>query len=201
MLPAFDAPVDHGAPRHHVPRGHPSEHLASGDEVPALGVPVKERVPGDEAGPGDFVEHPARVARQGAGGVRMDEGVGDVEVGGEETEPQRVRVERGHEGDGGQARGGAGEEGEGEVGRAEGGAEEEDEQGEGEGGRRRVGGGPDEGVEELGGERAAVEVAEEMRGQWRGGRRRRHEQRTDQGREFGDTGMWYCQSFKMGVSI
>ena len=131
----------------------------------------------------------------------MDEGVGDVEVGGEEAEPQRVRVERGREGGGGQARRGAGEEREGEVGRAEGGAEEEDEQGEGEGGRRRVGGGPDEGVEELGGERAAVEVAEEMRGQWRGGRRRRHEQRTDQGREFGDTGMWYCQSFKMGVSI
>lgn len=137
MLPTLDAPVDHGAPGHHVPLGHPSEHLSRSGEVAALGVPIEERVPGDKVGARDFVEHSVGVVRQGAGRVHVDEGVGDVEVGGEEPEPQRVRVDRRREGGGGKARGGAGKEWESEVGRAEGGAEEEDEDGEGEGGERR----------------------------------------------------------------
>jgi len=137
VLSTLDTPVDHGTPGHHVPLGHPSEHLPRGGKVPALGVAIEESVPGDEVGARDFVEHPVGVVRHGAGRVHVDEGVGDVEVGGEEPKPERVRVERGREGGGGQSRGGAGKEWEGEVGRAEGGAEEVDEEGEGEGGGRR----------------------------------------------------------------
>lgn len=174
MLPALDAPVDHGAPRHHVPLGHPREHPARGGEVAALGVAVEEGVPGDVVRAGDFVEQAAGESRERAGGVHVDERVGDVEVLGEEPPAERLRVDRAREARGGEARGGAGEEGEGEVGRAQRGAEQEEE--EGEGVVRRGGGGggrADERVEEGGGERAAVEVAEEVRREGRRVRRRR----------------------------
>lgn len=144
----------------------------------ALGVAIEKGVPGDKVRPRYFVEQAAGEVRESASRIHVDEGIRDIEVPGEESEPERVRVEREGEARGGEASGGAAKEGEGEVGGPQCGAEEEEVEGEGEvrgGGRGR--GRANEGVEQRRGECAAVEAAEDVRREE--GERRPHSSGTE----------------------
>lgn len=73
----------------------------------ALGVTIEEGVPGDVVRPRYFVEQAAGEVRERARCIHVDEGISDMEVAGEESESERVRVEREGEARGGEASGGA----------------------------------------------------------------------------------------------